>query len=142
MGTCSCQCHSPWASVIPPCCICECKNKLNPSMGSYWMPDNSIEDRINHTQDGIEKCFNRIEKIEGDLNHVPSFEYIDEKLKKLENKIEAIGDISDAINRMIELAQDTDEKKPYVCPLCKGEGTPIHYAMTCTVCDDKGIVWG
>ena len=88
MGTCSCQCHSPWASVIPPCCICECKNKLNPSMGSYWMPDNSIEDRINHTQDGIEKCFNRIEKIEGDMNHVPSFDYINEHIAILTKRID------------------------------------------------------
>ncbi len=78
------------------------------------------------------------------------------RVYNLERKIEAIGDISDAINRMIELGQKQDEMKPFKCPVCDGKRdifTPETMSFdirfnekkigfsACNACEGKGIVW-
>lgn len=116
----------------------------------------------------IQELFERIEKIEKDLNHVPSFEYLEElkgwvdTLKAnmilpivFEENINNIHKRIDGLETvMFEFSVRTrimESKSPCKCPLCDGigkkciigeiRGLPIK-AEICHACEGKGIVWG
>lgn len=71
IGFCSCPCHKIWGSVNTPICHCQCNKS------QYYMPvagSTEIDQRlaahdslIIHAQDGIEKCFVRIEKCDNQI---------------------------------------------------------------------------
>lgn len=97
------------------------------------------------------------------------FNYLDERIKKLEKykslidhlndgRHEWIGSVNDVIrkievveellNKKIDAIRDSS-KKPHRCPVCKGKGK-IQYTLpvggywedNCKPCEGKGIVWG
>jgi hypothetical protein len=131
-----------------PCTQCDNENRTI-----------NIEDSLKYTQDGIEKCFERIEKIEelnkqcmdanplaeiekkfkkieDDMNHIPSFAYIDYQITVLREAINVIR---------ASYSKEHSPKQPHKCPVCDGFGGMIVagvFDQGCNACKGKGIVWG
>ena len=88
---------------------------------------NALENSIENLYDGIEKNFERIEKLEKKEVHICISHY---------------SEIMEEINKLKKLI--SVDKKPYRCPVC--DGTTIVDTKTgyevCNACDGDGIVWG
>lgn len=104
----------------------------------------NINNLLLHAQEGIEKCFERIEKLEKSLNLTDK------------NSIHILGKIN-------KLEQSSPGKKPHKCPVCDGtlrnmvdpnkqlsfgekvllkrDSNGIPY-FDCLICNSEGIVWG
>lgn len=78
-----------------------------------------------------------------------------ERIEKLENKINILGNISNGVKRAITYVQNNDGLRPNKCPVCEGKGRlypdKLEVGMTwdirannqvCDSCNGKGILWG
>lgn len=101
---------------------------------------NAIESKHDHLYDGLEKLFDKIEKIETNSGRHVCLSQSDEigKIKKelLETRIQFIDQLG-------------NDRKPYKCPICEGKGNnksevepKVLKFEFCASCEGKGIVWG
>ncbi len=128
---------------------CEMEKQINSLTDMYKSV--SIQCAANHEHkikqiDENRKSFRRIEKIEGDLNYVPSFDYLNStlipRLEKLEKNIDNWEEEFYFLKDKIR----SPETKPHKCPVCDrgiylqpgSGGLGLSY---CKSCDGKGIVW-
>ena len=114
--------------------------------------------QIEHLYDGIEKCFERIEKIDDFLLIRDKInKTIMDRLENLEGYMETEDRITasdvlfkiDDIYKSIAVMQNQDRTKvrPHKCPVCDvgirlqpgSGGLGLSY---CKTCEGKGIVWG
>lgn len=96
---------------------------------------------IKHCQEGIEKCFERIEKLEdmarerANLINYKSYLQLSDRIFSLEKSIENYRGY----------------KTPHKCPVCDGIGISRNHLfliegeiadVRCICCEGKGAVWG
>lgn len=95
---------------------------------------------IAHSQNGIEKTFERIEKLEE-----PKDCHLAADVKRLEKTLD------DLITKIADIGNYCYREKqtPHKCPVCEGSGRyrlataqRLDDVIDCRTCDGKGIVWG
>lgn len=81
---------------------------------------------IEHAQEGVEKCFERIESLEGHLKQYHEL---------------MLGTCPIELEKTIRA--NMHGKIPHKCPVCEGMGGFLSTEPnTCHACEGKGIVWG
>lgn len=143
-----CSCHMMMTAYYypnKPCCPCkkvlmdkvmkensdekrikELEKKVNNLIEEIFVSSKTISglvDQVDHCEEGIENCFDKLD------NHLSPCAYVKlkEKIDKLENLI------LDSLTRI-----------PHKCPLCHGHGKrgyPEVLQDKCHGCDGKGIIW-
>ncbi len=99
-----------------------------------------IQQLIVHAQEGIEKCFERIERLELDhLDKLSPYAYVtlNTKLQELETEINTVRALG---------SRAFHPSRPHKCPVCDGRGKlwpqgTIGYDR-CEPCEGKGVLWG
>lgn len=118
------------------------------------------EHTINHTQEGIEDCFERIENIEDNFRELEIYAKAIQQeawqvnmMKRIEKIEYILGDVLIKGNpmRIGKKENISNHKKPHKCPVCDGEcyrnivADKVSGLMAnpkCLSCEGKGIVWG
>ncbi len=106
----------------------------------------AVEQLIEHTQEGIGKCFELIEKLEASgfpdmKNELICFKQQRNELLKRIRELERI--IAEHSKTLCP-----DNIAPFKCPVCEGTGgvkhplTGLLAPATCHACEGVGIVWG
>jgi hypothetical protein len=108
---------------------CWCKklpiNKVDPDDPPLLQDIFTMSHKIEHLYDGVEKCFERIEKIENS-DHDERISSLEEAgIEKRLLKLEAI----------FHCSSSDHGKKPFVCPRCND-------LTDCDMCGSTGLVWG
>lgn len=122
---------------------CWCRNfpikSANHDLPSNMYDLSSIEHKIEHLYDGVEKCFERIESIEAEPKVKLSYhDSVFERIKKLEEMQKNMLTCPNIIWAKYN-------KTPHCCPVCDGKGQWFEEPSNeyhCNSCDGKGIVWG
>lgn len=132
------------------------------NINNVYRTIDAIEQKIDHAQDGVEGCFERVETIEDDIHNQisPGLIGLEEKIDLHEQQLKSIRQtyicIEDQRQRIEKLERHfsgdyqlvATKLSPHKCPVCDGKAGVTHpltgliMPASCHVCTGKGIVWG